>query len=157
MNKKPKFLITENLNRVAKWLRILGYDAVIYKSISFDNMKRIAAKDRRIILTRDRKHLKYANANKIILIHSVNHLQQLEEIKNFLVFEKKHLFSRCINCNKYLYEISGNNIKEQIPEFVLEHYEKFMICRKCGKIYWQGTHFRDMIKTLESIFKSDRS
>jgi len=155
--KLPKFLITENLNRMAKWLRILGYDTALYKSISFSNMNRVARKDRRVILTRDRKHLKMAQENKIILIRSIHHLKQLKEIKSILTFEEKYLFSRCIHCNKLLYEISGRNIKELIPEFIYKNHNEFRICRKCGKIYWRGSHYKEMLNKLEIIFKSDRS
>jgi len=149
-----RFILTENLNRLAKWLRLLGYDAVLYKSISFHDLKRIAAKDRRIILTRDRKHLKIANTDKIILVKSVNHLEQLEEIKNFLSLQEEKLFTRCMLCNKLLYPISEDKIEKMVPEYIYKNHSDFKICRKCGKIYWQGTHYQKMLKTINEIFNN---
>ena len=150
--KLPKFILTENLNRLSKWMRMLGYDSVVSKSISFNNIMRIAAKDRRIILTRDKKHLKLANKQKVVLITSVNHLQQIEELMDILKFDEDLLFTRCLECNKLLYEISKDRIKELVPEYILEHQKLFKICRKCGRIYWRGTHYKKMLTKLCNIF-----
>jgi len=71
--KRPKFLLAENLGKLAKWLRFLGYDAALYRKISLDNMIRIANKDNRIILTRSKKVAKNKRKFKRILIKSENH------------------------------------------------------------------------------------
>ncbi|KQC04250.1 MAG: hypothetical protein APR54_08905 [Candidatus Cloacimonas sp. SDB] len=152
--KLARFILTENLNRLAKWIRLLGYDAVLYKSISFHNLKRIAAKDRRIILTRDRKHLIYAETDKIILIKSTEHLKQLKEIEDVLVLREELFFTRCILCNKLLYAISGAKIKHLVPEYIYKNHSNFKVCRKCGRIYWRGTHYQKMLKTVKEVFNN---
>jgi len=151
--KLPGFILTENLGRLAKWLRILGYDAAIYKSISFNNMKRIAVKDRRMILTRDKGHVRAAEKRiKILLIRSTDYLEQLAEMKEYLNFNDDQIFTRCPVCNKLLYEISGKKIKELIPEYIFEQHKELLNCRKCGRIFWKGTHYKEMLRKLSTIF-----
>lgn len=151
---KPRFLLAANLNRLAKWLRLLGYDAAIYRSISFHNMKRLAAKERRKILTRSQKQQDKKNKD-IILIKSEEHLEQLKEIREMLTINDQLLFSRCLICNKLLYEITRENIRELVPAHVYNAHREFKICRKCGRIYWQGSHYKKMLDTLKEIFDSE--
>jgi len=148
---KPKFLLTANLNRLAKWLRMLGYDAAIYKSISFHNMIRLAVKERRIILTRSKKQAKSKLKFSRILIKTDNHLEQIKELKEVISFNEQYTFSCCLLCNKQLYGISREKVKDLVPEFIYENHTDFKVCRKCGKIYWQGTHYKSMLVELRKI------
>ena len=150
--KRPKFLLTENLGRLAKWLRILGYDAAIFPKISFHNRIRIARKDNRIILTRDKKEAKSKLKFKRILIKSDDYLQQLREMESLVSFDEKYLFSRCSKCNKPLFEIDKEKIKSRLPVYVFQTRNEFQVCRFCGKIYWKGTHYGLMLEKLKTIF-----
>ena len=107
---RPKFLLAENLGRLAKWLRFLGYDAALFKKIDFDNMIRIANKDNRIILTRNRKEAKNKKKFKRIFIKTENYLEQLRELNNILEFNENYIFSRCSECNRLLYKIEKEKI-----------------------------------------------
>ena len=149
----PKFLLSENLNRLAKWLRLLGYDAAIYKSISTDKMISLAVKERRIILTRSRKIAARKEKFSRILIRSEFHKQQLIELKDYIGFSEKHLFTRCSECNKKLVAIAADQIRNLIPEVIFASHDEFSICRKCGRIYWPGTHYENIMHELEDIFR----
>ena len=122
MKKRPRFLLAGNLNKLAKWLRILGYDAATYKSISFENMIRIAVKDKRIILTRCKKQAKSKKKFKRILIISDIPKLQLIELKELIEYDEAHIFSRCGKCNKILYKIEREKIQKKIPKFVFEQH-----------------------------------
>jgi uncharacterized protein with PIN domain len=148
---RPRFLLTANLNKLAKWLRLLGYDAALYKNISFSAMINLAAKERRKILTRARKQQNDKHKD-IILIRSEDHLNQLREINKLLVMNDDYLFTRCLICNKMLYEIERQNIKKLVPEYIYKTHSDFKVCRKCGRLYWQGTHYEKMLETLKEIF-----
>ena len=142
--KDPKFLLTENLNKIAKFLRSMGYDAAVYKSISFDNMIRIAEKDKRIILTRSVKQSKSKKQFRRILIKSVNHISQIKELKSIICYNQENTLTRCGECNKKLFEINKTKVKELVPEFVFETQAEFKICLYCGKIFWKGTHYKEI-------------
>ncbi|MCD4820408.1 MAG: Mut7-C RNAse domain-containing protein [Candidatus Cloacimonetes bacterium] len=148
---KPKFLLSENLNRLARYLRMMGYDAVVYKSISFSNKIRLVNKDRRIYLTRSPKESKSNQKFNRFLIKSVKIDEQLKEIKKYITFPNDFLFSRCIECNKLLYQIDKGKISNLVPEYILQNHNDFLVCRKCGKIYWKGTHYQDMMKKLSEL------
>ena len=148
---KPKFILRDNLGKLAKYLRLLGYDAVLYQKISFHNILRIAAKDRRIILTRSPKESKQVSKYRIILIKSVHYQDQLKELKGIITFNKDFFASRCSLCNKVLEPANQNLVKEKVPKFVFENNTEFLVCKKCGKIYWQGSHFNDIKETLIKI------
>ncbi|MDO9578196.1 MAG: Mut7-C RNAse domain-containing protein [Candidatus Cloacimonadales bacterium] len=149
---KPKFLLSENLNRLAKWLRLLGYDAAIYKAISTDKMINLANKERRILLTRSNKIAVRKEKFSRILIKSEFHTEQLKEIRSYLVFSREHIFTRCLICNKILFAISRDKVWNLVPEFVLNSIKEYKVCRKCGKIYWPGSHYKNMLEVLRNIF-----
>ena len=148
---KPKFLLSENLNRLARYLRMMGYDAVVYKSISFSNKIRLLNKDRRTYLTRSSKESKSNQKFNRFLIKSTNINEQLQEIKKYITFPNDFIFSRCIECNKLLYNIEKEKVSKLVPEYILQNHENFLVCRKCGKIYWKGTHYQDMMKKLSEL------
>ncbi|MBN1326731.1 MAG: Mut7-C RNAse domain-containing protein [Candidatus Cloacimonetes bacterium] len=154
---KPKFILTENLNKLAKWLRILGYDAALFKAISFSALIRTAINDDRIVLTRSRKQ---ADSNYHFprrLIRSDDHLEQLKELQDLIVFDRSAIFSRCSLCNRILFEIDKEKIKNLVPEYVYQNWNEFRICRKCGKIYWTGSHFDNIIRFLETVLLTEQS
>ncbi|HPR18649.1 MAG TPA: Mut7-C RNAse domain-containing protein [Candidatus Cloacimonadota bacterium] len=150
---RPRFLLTENLNKLARFLRMLGYDAVVYKSISSQKMIDLASKERRILLTRSHKTAKSKIHFSRILIKSVMPAKQLQEIASYLEIEDNYLFTRCLNCNKHLFEIEKQKISDLVPDPVFQSFDEFTVCRSCGKIYWKGTHYTDMKKQLAEILE----
>jgi len=149
---KPKFILTEDLGRLTKWLRMLGYDAEVYKSASFFTIIRLAKKERRIFITRSKKDLKSNQKISRVLIKSENYLEQLQEMKDYISFKDEHIFTRCLICNKSLFDISKKKIIDLIPEYIYQNHKDFKVCRKCGKIYWKGTHHKDMMNELRELF-----
>ncbi|MDP8220341.1 MAG: Mut7-C RNAse domain-containing protein [Candidatus Stygibacter frigidus] len=152
----PRFLLRENLNKLARELRLLGYDAAIYKQISFYNLCRIAARENRILLTRSLSESKQKTNNQIILIKADYVDQQLRQIRAILQFDPSIIFSRCSLCNKMLYEIDKKKIINFVPEYVLTHYSHFRICRFCGHIYWEGDHHQAILKRLKNLFEEGK-
>ncbi|MDN5354830.1 MAG: uncharacterized protein PWQ09_1586 [Candidatus Cloacimonadota bacterium] len=152
MSSKPKFLLSDNLNKLAKWLRALGYDSLVGQSISLHNLRRIGYRDRRIILTRSRKVARSPHHFPRRLIRSEDSWQQLQEIKDLLEYDEKSIFSRCLECNRVLVPIEKEQIKNLVPSFVFQTQNSFSYCKKCGKIFWKGSHYKDMKKKLDKIF-----
>ena len=151
---KPKFLLPENLNKLAKWLRVLGYDALAVRKVSMANMIRMANRDRRVILTRSHKFAHSPHRFRRRLIVSEAHWQQLDEILDLVDYNETELFTRCLECNRLLSPIEKSKIEQLVPQFVYKTHNEFLYCRNCGKIYWPGTHYQKMKKKLEDIFKN---
>ena len=154
MNKplSPKFLLEDNLIKLARWLRLLGYDAAVYRSTSLSSLIALAKKEKRVFLTRSKRIFKLKQKFPRYLIKNTSYKNQLYELKDYIKYDEEHLFSRCMNCNVSLHDIEKKKIKDLIPEAVFETFENYKICRRCGRIFWQGSHYHKMKLTLQKIF-----
>jgi uncharacterized protein len=149
----PRFILRENLGKLARLLRFLGYDAALYRHLSFTNLCRIAAREKRLVLTRSRIEANKKTECRKILIISPQPVQQLLEIMPLLEFSEQQIFSRCSLCNKLLYEIEKEKINSLVPEYVYAHNTQFRLCRHCGHIYWVGDHYRALYERLKNLFE----
>ena len=149
--KEPRFLLAENLNKLAQYLRFLGYDAALIKSISFTKKINLCNKERRIYLTRSNKEAKSNHKFSRILINGQFVQEQIKELSDYIVFAETNIFTRCSKCNSLLNKIDQEKIKSFVPPYIFEHHDQFRICRKCGKIYWKGTHFDHLSDELNRL------
>ncbi len=147
-----KFILTKELGRLVSWLRILGFDTIYFKQDNSAALMIEALRDNRIIVTRNR-HLPVSRGVRIVLIRAEKIKEQIAEALKELGIQlgSCKMFSRCIICNKGLVDIDRDNAKGRVPEYVFDSHEKFIGCPECGRIYWQGTHWGNITKTLEEI------
>ena len=148
---RKKFLLDENLGKLAKWLRMLGYDVAIYRSISNEKKISLCNKERRVYLTRSNKIAGRKESFSRILIRTEKYDEQLLEMSHLLEFNNKMLSSRCLVCNDKLQEIQVEKIKDLVPKYVTDNFSDFKICRKCGKIFWNGSHYAAMKSKLKNL------
>ena len=149
--KKKNFLLDEALCRLAKWLRMLGYDSSVTKSISIEKKISLCQKERRIFLTRSKKIANRKDKFVRILIKSEEPEKQLQQILEFIDFDEDIFASRCLICNNGLDVATAEKIESLIPENVKNTFSDFKICRKCGKIYWKGSHYAVMKSRLKNL------
>jgi uncharacterized protein with PIN domain len=129
------------LGRLARWLRLLGFDTLYDSSISDTKLIRIAKEQDRIILTRDTGLVRIKGIQRYLLINSNEPFQQLREVINILNLKDFQPFSRCVICNNKLSRVSDKNeIRDLVPDYTFYNFQNFLRCYKCGKIYWEGTH-----------------
>ena len=147
-----KFILTKELGRLVKWLRILGFDTTYFNQNNPGSLIIQALRDDRIIITRN-QHLSRPSGIKTVLVEGEKIKEQIAEVLKKLDIQpaSKQMFSRCIICNEELLEIDKENIKDKVPEYVFKTQEDFITCPKCRRIYWQGTHWGNVQKTLEEI------
>jgi len=147
-----KVLLTRELGRLAKWLRILGIDAGYFSEENTSSLIIQALKDDRMILTRNHR-IPQARGMKVVLINSERIKEQITEALGALGIKPdlKMMFTRCIICNEELVYIEKEKIRERVPEYVFNTQKDFINCPKCNRIYWQGTHWGNVTKTLEEI------
>jgi hypothetical protein len=147
-----RLLLTKELGRLAKWLRILGCDAVYFKEDNPGSLIIQALRDGRIILTRNQR-LPQSRGIQIILIKNEKIKEQVAEAIRVLHIQPdpEMMFTRCIICNEELADIEKAKVKDKVPAYVYETQEDFITCPKCKRIYWQGTHWGNVTKTLEEI------
>jgi len=152
-----KFLITRELGRLAKWLRILGFDAEYFSEDNMSSLIIKALRDERIILTRNQR-LPQARGLKIVLIKNEKMKKQVAEVLKTLEIkpDPQMMFSRCILCNAKLEDIAKEKVKDKVPEYVFKTQEDFITCPECKRIYWQGTHWGNVSQIIEEISGSNQ-
>lgn len=148
-----RFIADSMLGRLARWLRILGYDTLYYKDINDSLLLRIAKEDGRTLLTRDTRLIKIRGLSNFIFVHDDKPLDQLRQLfKEGIINESPSLLSRCIHCNSILSSIPSDETEGMVPDFVLWKEDVVRRCPNCGKIYWKGTHPDKIRERLKEIF-----
>lgn len=151
-----KFIADNNVGKLAKWLRIAGYDTLFFKEKDDGKMIGIALKEGRTILTRDtqimERRLVTNGRLKAVLIRKDDPKAQLREVveKLNLDYHRKP-FSVCLECNQPLVPRSREEVEDLVPPYVFKTQEQYMQCPVCQRIYWQGTHWQRMSRELEEL------
>ncbi|MEP9412629.1 MAG: Mut7-C RNAse domain-containing protein [Candidatus Brocadia sp.] len=155
MTKEPlRFIADAMLGKLARWLRIIGYDVVYESSISDDDLIARAIQEHRIILTMDRKLTERESAKNSLLIRSPNYKAQLKQvITHYNIDYKSGIFTRCLLCNRQLDSVEKEKIKDRVPPYVYSTQDEFDVCRQCSRVYWSGTHRVKMLEMLDKIVK----
>ncbi|HBF43785.1 MAG TPA: hypothetical protein DDW42_09215 [Desulfobacteraceae bacterium] len=144
-----RFVVDTMLGKLAKWLRVMGYDT-IYQGFYRPHEIAKFVKEGRILLSRHRKTTeKYTNT---VLIHH-NHVgEQLSELEMCVQLrpDRSNLFTRCLICNSILKEAQADKAVENVPEYVFyQNTTGIRFCPSCGRHFWPGTHRKNMEKQLE--------
>ena len=139
------------LGNIAKKLRLLGFDSLYSSSIEDDELLRAAKNENRIILTKDEQLAKKAKKHEItaIFISKENEIDQFLQINEKIKLGKCVVngnTSRCPVCNNGLSQIEKKDVLNKVPLGVFEKMNDFWICEKCEKIYWEGTHIKNLQK-----------
>ena len=145
-----KFITDASLGKLAKWLRLLGYNTIIFSGQSGREMLRLADAQSRIVLTRRQDMITRQFSGSLHLVEGIDFAQQLKEIikKYSLKIDKNIMFSRCLKCNDKLVQTDREKVRDLVPVFVFENSSSYNICPACGNIYWAGTHQRNALQYL---------
>jgi uncharacterized protein with PIN domain len=137
------------LGRLAKWLRLLGYDTAYENSAVDNELARRARAEDRVLLTRDRE-LANRRGLRTLLIQSEALEEQVREVQDALGPPPHPALSRCAVCNAALEPVAPGEIADRVPPYVLSTQTEFRHCSGCGRVYWPGTHLRKMRRQIES-------
>ncbi|MFB0564464.1 MAG: Mut7-C RNAse domain-containing protein [Candidatus Aminicenantaceae bacterium] len=152
-----KFIVDCMLGRLAKWLKILGFDVTYFKKIGDQELLSLAQREGRILLTRDNGLIEKAKGIEFLFIDSENWKHQVEQVLgDFSLWGMVRPYSRCIECNIELKDLSKKAAKNLVSSFVYERAESFALCPRCGRVFWQGTHFQDMKFKIDDILRKKK-
>ena len=147
-----KFICDDNLGKLTKWFRTLGYDTLFFDPIEDGELVSKALKENRVILSRDTQlsRFKLKLGEKLLLIESEKPLEQVKQVvEHFkLKTDKNLIFSRCLICNQVLEKVEKEKLKDRLFPYIYQTQENFVRCPECDRIYWSATHVDKMIKTL---------
>ena len=151
-----KFIVDNNVGKLAKWLRIMGYDATLFSGEDDGRMVKVALAQNRVILTKDREVMKrrLVTSGKLraVLIESDDIEAQLHQVvEAFNLDYHFSPFSICLECNQHLVEKDKDTARELVPPHVFKTQRLYMECPSCHRIYWRGTHWQAMNEELEKL------
>jgi hypothetical protein len=150
--RETRFVVDVNLGKLAQKLRLLGFDTLFRNDFADDEIVKIAIREKRIILTRDKGILKQNSVTHGYWLRNDNPKKQLKEVIERLQLQNSFQpFSRCTNCNGELEQISKDQLEHLLPADTLQYYNEFWKCSGCGKIYWEGSHFKHILRWLEEL------
>ncbi|MGA1824449.1 MAG: Mut7-C RNAse domain-containing protein [bacterium] len=150
-------MVDNMLGRLARWLRILGYDAVYSKSGIGCASTQTVNDPEAIILTRNTKLFKNrGNKRALFIKDDYFQLQVRQVVQELGLHAVKNIFlSRCVECNETLSPIAKEDVEGKIPDYVFQTQSNFRQCKQCGRIYWQGTHYFQIENQLKFFWQKE--
>jgi uncharacterized protein len=145
----PRFLADAMLGRLARWLRVLGFDTIYDPSLHDEALVRLAESEDRVLLTRDRHLLRERHPRNAVEVTRDAPLEQLVALVDQLTLRPPaELFTRCLVCNAMLEDVPRD--VASLPPMARELPGPIRQCPDCKRLYWPGSHVRRMTRALEA-------
>ena len=148
----PRFVADGHLGKLARHLRMAGFDTLWLNDSHDDEIVRISNADNRTILTRDKGMLRRSDVDRGYFVRATESEAQLAEVVRALQLETLLApFTRCRECNTPLENVERDAVVDRLPDKVRGFYDRFKRCAGCGRVYWEGTHYRRMRAILDRV------
>jgi uncharacterized protein with PIN domain len=140
------------LGRLARWLRVLGYDTSYACRAEDDELLHLAKLEDRILLTRDAAlAARSGDVRSILVEHDQLDEQMAQLAASAGVDVDRPAFTRCLECNTAILPADRDAVREQVPPYVFARHDRFHRCPSCGRVYWAGSHLGRMALRLEAL------
>jgi uncharacterized protein len=150
----PGFVADVMLGRLAKWLRIAGFDVLYSNKFSDNELVRLSNSQGRVLLSRDTRLLVRKAVRLFIFLESQDLSMQIRQVfKTLHLAGSPSLLTRCLSCNEPLQETARESVRGIVPAFVFETQANFKSCPRCGKVFWAGTHRNSVVRSLEKLMR----
>ena len=150
MSDSTRFAADAMLGRLARWLRVLGYDTWYDIAVADPVLVELAASEDRVLLTRDRLLLKELRPVRAHEVRQDAPLAQLRDVILTLGLQPPpELFTRCLLDNAPLEVLAYDEAQPLLPEGVRGLPAPVRRCPACGRLYWDGSHVRRMRAALQ--------
>ncbi len=158
---RPGFLVDRMLGRLVAWLRIFDYDTksaleIVINHDEDNELVRLAKDEHRVLLTRDLALVDRARKAGVtaVLIRPVDVKSQICELMKHVPIKTEPVMERCTECNAPLRKATEADravIENEVPSHLIAEGKEFWMCDRCGKIYWQGSHWRNIQRMSEEL------
>ena len=152
-NNNMTFIADTMLGKLARWLRILGYDPVYDQAMTVSQMAEAAKKPDSVLLTRRiRFHAESLIQNTVFIPHEKfeDQLRYIVGLYNLKI--NGPFFTRCLKCNREVIPVAKDRARGKVPERTFEGTEEFYKCPECENIFWRGAHHKNTLNKLDRIF-----
>ncbi|HSM92857.1 MAG TPA: Mut7-C RNAse domain-containing protein [Anaeromyxobacteraceae bacterium] len=148
----PRFVLDVHLGRLARHLRMLGFDARWSADADDATLAAASSAEHRILLTRDRGLLKRRAVTHGYCVRASDPRRQLDEVLRRLdLLRAIAPFTRCLRCNGALLPVEKALVADRLPPRVRERQATFRRCDGCGRVYWPGTHHARMERLIAGL------
>ena len=145
---RPRFAADSNVGRLARWLRVLGYDATYHPHVRDGDLVRLAMAEDRVLLTREedlmRRRVITSGELTAQLIRHDGVEDQLRQVVAALGLEPAQALTRCLECNVELEPRAPAEVAARVPPSVRAAQGRYSECPRCSRVFWSGTHWRRM-------------
>jgi uncharacterized protein len=147
----PHFILDNHLGKLASYLRMMGFDCIYRNDFQDAELAQLAQEQSRILLTRDHRLLMRKAVTQGYWLRSQDPDRQLKEVLNrYSLSSLVKPFQRCMRCNELLTPISKETIFHRLQPLTILYFDEFHLCPACGQIYWQGSHYTNMLSFIET-------
>lgn len=152
-----RFVADVHLGRLARFLRLLGFDTVWDRASADPDLVRISVEDGRILLTRDVELLKHGSLTHGLYVRETDPERQVAEVVDRLhLADRIDPFTRCMKCNGVLESVDKAAIEDRIPAGTSAAVDDFVRCTGCGQVFWKGAH-ADGLRRIVELARRDPS
>ena len=154
----PRLIADAHLGGLARLLRLAGFDTLYDNHIEDATLVATAVRERRVVLTRDRELLKRRDVAEGCFVHALEPARQAVEILRRLgLAGHARPFSRCLECNTALHEVSPAAVVQRLPPAVRARHTHFSACAGCGRVYWEGSHWQRLRARIDALLAQARA
>ena len=152
-----RFAADRMLGRLAKMLRLLGYDTCYANDMTAAQLLALGQSGERMILTRGETAQRFPHLDKVLSLKSEDPPQQLRELVERLNLDTRAgLWTRCTLCNAPTERVEKTGVEALVEAKIFQLYEDFYRCTGCGHVYWKGSHVDRTLRNLDALLESRR-
>jgi len=152
----PAFVAECTLGKLAKWLRLAGFDTLYdIKPPDHRRLAKYAQTQDRLVLSRTQRVISHLDAAQGLFIQFNAPIDQLRQVMRDLDIQRRDLrpLSRCSQCNCALGQTDQENLQFAVPDYVRQCHERLSMCARCGRVYWPGSHSTRMLAFMDRWFE----
>lgn len=151
--REPRFVLDVHLRKLARRLRLLGFDVDFRPCRDDAALANIAEAEDRILLSRDRQLMMRRKVARGLYVRNTDPVKQVAEVLDRLDLRGRcRPFTRCIECNGAIAALDPDEAgAADIPPGVRAWCSEYYRCHSCGRVYWKGSHYEKLKKTVEKI------
>jgi uncharacterized protein with PIN domain len=147
-----RFVVDVHLGRLARLLRLLGFDARWSNDLDDETLSAIGESEHRIVLTRDRDLLKRRRVTHGLFMHAERPIEQATEVLQRLDLANRLApFTRCLPCGGELAPVDKADVLDRLEPLTRRHFDDFHRCCACGHVYWRGSHHARLAQVVEEV------
>jgi uncharacterized protein with PIN domain len=148
----PRFVLDVHLGKLARYLRLLGFDTLYERDYADAVIASISVSQSRILLTRDKGLLKRKEVTRAYWLRSTQPRAQIAEVVRVLDLRRGvELFTRCMVCNHTLQTVNEADVRDALPVGLRGQFGRVARCPGCERLYWPGSHYDRLAELVSSL------